>query len=370
MGTQTQVPPDYYVWAVPGKPAVHLRLSVLQRIEAEILRGFGAVPKRGAEAGGLLLGTIEPGDTTIVRIEDLEAVPCSYKHGPSYLFSEQDAAAFAEARERWKPDESRPNYAVGFFRGHTRDGLGLGPEDVDLMERYFPAPDHVALLVKPFATRASIGGFFFREDGVFPGKSPLEFPFRRWDLTGEQPPPRRSLLEGRHPRREHPDPAHGASESAGAATRSGFGKRQVRTEATTRATSGPLSRSWFQSGWVWMPLSFIFLVLGVVLGFQTALTMGRPTFAGSSDLLLALTVIPSDNNLNVRWNRDAPAVRAAQRGLLEIDDGGFSKPVELDRAHLQNGSVIYRHTGDTVRFRLTVYVNPRVSVSETLEWRQ
>ena len=71
-----------------------------------------------------------------------------------------------------------------------------------------------------------------------------------------------------------------------------------------------------------------------------------------------------------RWNRSAPAIRAAQKGLLEIEDGGYAKPVDLDQAHLQNGSIIYRHSSNTVRFRLIVYENTRLTVTETLEWRQ
>jgi hypothetical protein len=59
MATRTQPPPGYYVWEVPGKPvAVHLHLDVLDRIASEVMRGFGAVPKRGAEVGGLLIGIV------------------------------------------------------------------------------------------------------------------------------------------------------------------------------------------------------------------------------------------------------------------------------------------------------------------------
>ena len=79
MGTRTQ-DTEYFVWEVPGKPIrVHLHLEVVDRVAAEAMRGFGAVPKRGAEVGGVLIGTIEPGDPSIVRIEDFEPVECDYK---------------------------------------------------------------------------------------------------------------------------------------------------------------------------------------------------------------------------------------------------------------------------------------------------
>src|SRR5690242_17228539 len=109
----------YYIWEVAGKPvAIHLHLDVLERLGAEVMRGFGAVPKRGAEVGGILIGTIEPAQEdspAVVRVEDFEPVACADRRGPSYLFSEEEKADFEEGVQRWQPDESRPAYAVGFY---------------------------------------------------------------------------------------------------------------------------------------------------------------------------------------------------------------------------------------------------------------
>src|SRR5712692_1668225 len=117
METTTQGVPGYYVWEIPGKPVVvHLHLDVVDRVLAEVMRGFGAVPKRGAEVGGLLLGTIEHRDPALVRVEDFEPVACEYTRGPSYLFDDEDRRAFEEACERWQPDASPSAYAIGYFR--------------------------------------------------------------------------------------------------------------------------------------------------------------------------------------------------------------------------------------------------------------
>jgi hypothetical protein len=310
-------------------------------LASEIMRGFGAVPKRNAEVGGLLLGTITPGSPAIVRIEDFEPVPCHYRRGPSYLFTEDDSAAFEQAFEHSKPDPSRSMYAVGYFRGHTRDGLSLAPEDVALLDQFFPGPAHVALLVKPFGTKVSMAGFFVREDGVFPETTPLEFPFGRRELTGEEPAPRRSLPE--------PGPRLGDSATPGRAP----------------AASKP------RSSWVWIPLSFIFLLLGAALGYQAAVNMGSRVTAGSpQDYLLSLSVMKTGGNLTVKWDGQSSAVRASQRGLLEIDDSGYTKSVQLDAAQLQNGSLIYRNSTKTVHFRLTVYPKARLSIIETLDWKE
>jgi hypothetical protein len=314
------------------------------------MRGFGAVPKRGAEAGGLLLGTITPGSPSIVRIEDFEPVPCHYRRGLSYLFTEDDSAGFEQAFERYKPDPSRSVYAVGYFRGHTREGLSLAPEDVELLDQFFPGPAHVALVVKPFATKVSMAGFFVREDGVFPDTTPLEFPFGRRELTGEEPPPRRSLPE-RRPRTDD----SGTSAPLG-----------------ELAFPGPaVAESKVRNSWVWIPLSFIFLLLGAALGYQAAVNMGSRTAAGSpQDYSLSLAVTKTGGNLTVRWDGQSAAVRAASRGLLEIDDSGYTKSVQLDAAQLRNGSLIYRNATKTVHFRLTVYPKTRLSIIETLDWKE
>jgi hypothetical protein len=381
MNPRTQAPPGYYVWEVEGQPVtIHLHLEVVDRLGPEIMRGFGAVPKRGAEVGGLLLGAIEQeaaedGVRTVVRIEDFEPVACDYKRGPSFVLTEEDGALFEEACARWQPDGSQPAYAVGYYRSHTRDGMSLSPEDLDLLERYFPAPENVALLVKPFATKVSIAGFFVRNAGAFPELTPLEFPLRRRELTGESPPERRPLGERGHRTLSQPAPSYDRrraarprTPSAGPLPESAAAEEFDLETMPEDALAGGRRR--IRGGWVWIPLSFVFLLLGVLLGFQSALTMGNKAASSTAvDFSLGLAVTRSGDNLTVKWNRNAPAIQMAQKGVLEIEDGGYAKPVDLDHAHLEGGSVIYRNSGDTVRLRMTVNLSGRSSVTETAEWR-
>jgi len=340
MGPRTQGVPGYYVWAVPGNPvAVHLRLDVVDRLAAEFLRGLGAVPKRGAEVGGVLLGSIEPGlvkDTSIVRIEDFEPVPCSYVRGPSYLLSEEDRKLFDEICQRRSP--------VGYYRSHTREGLLLGPEDLDFLDKDLPLASNVALLVKPLADKPGVAGFFVRENGVFPGKTALEFPFRRWEMTGEEAPP-------------PPPPVKPAPEIVAPPP------QQIAEQIAEPRVEVPL-RPKPRTG-IWMVAAFVFLLLGVLLGYQASrITAPRR----ASDFAVSLAVERNGDNLMVRWNRDAPAIRSANSGSLEIDDGGEMKRMELDRANLSGGNFIYRNASEKVRFRLVIYLDPGVSVTEELDW--
>jgi len=361
MDPSIQAVPGYYVWELPGKSiAVHLSLAIVDRLSAEIMRGFGLVPKRGAEVGGLLLGSIEEGTKTIVRVEDFELIPCDYKRGPSYLFTADDGAVFDEAA-------THSPSAVGYFRSHTRDGMSMGPEDIELMEQYFPSPNRIALLVKPFATKVSVASFFFREDGLFQSAAPLEFPFRRRELTGEEAPPRRSMLE-RTPRRRELRSDPGAVAQPAEFIPEEF-PEQVPEPPEPAYAYTPPPRSRTRSGWVWIPLSFVFLLLGVVLGFQAALTMG-PKVSGASDYSLGLSVTREGANLSVKWDREAPAVKAAQKGLLEIEDGGYTKPVDLDAAQLSNGNILFTNSSKTVHFRLTVFPQAGVSVIQAADWKE
>ena len=365
METSSQPPPGDFVWEAPGKPvSVHINLEVIDRIAADVMRGFGAVPKRGAEVGGLLLGTIQPGDPGIVRIEDYEPVECGYTRGPSYLFTAEDGAAFENACERWMPDASRSAYAVGYFRSNTREGTSLAPEDVELMDRHFPAPEHVALLIKPYATKVSVAGFFAREDGAFPETTPLEFPFRRRELAGEEAPPRRSLQE-RGPRRREPG-------------------NRVRTRVETPALDDAYDRapdaesayavtlpSKARIRSVWIPLSFVFLLFGLALGFLVGIARNTTVAEKSASFGLGLAISKDGSNLIVKWDPQSAAVRKSSRGVMQIMDGASSPPlVQLDAASLQSGRLIYASNTSDVRFRLTVYPEANTSVTETTEWKQ
>jgi hypothetical protein len=420
MNPSTQGPasgaPDTYVWQVPGKPvAVHIPLTIVDQLSVELMKGYGTNPKRSPELGGVLIGSIKEGTPTIVRVEDFELVPCQYRRGPSYTFTEEDCGPFELAGTR--------SDGIGYFRTHTREGLSLGAEDIDLLDHFFAGPYTVALLVKPFATKVSQAGLFIRENGVFPEKTPLEFPFRRQELSGQEAPARRSMME-RRPKLRDLDPssprrvrgmqegfppiggiadgagnpgmgnplAGGGSERApqqtppaplppvnpgadagapmfaqGQAVPQETPDRALNMETPKALTSPAMTHN----RWVWVPVSFVFLLLGLGLRFQAALTYGsRPLNLSAKDFALGLSVARTDQTLTLTWDRQAHAVRAAKRGVLEIEEQGISKPVELDAAQLANGTLIYRNVSDNVHFKLSVFPAEGLGISQFAEWRR
>jgi TonB family protein len=171
----------YYQWQVPGKSiSIYLNLDVVDRLEREVVDTFRAVTKRGSEIGGVLLGRWIPESSTVV-IEDYEPVPCSYSRGPLYLLSEEDRRQIGTVLSKFKSGSGKA--VVGYFRSNTRKDISLDEEDLSVVNEHFPEPSAVFLLVKPFAMKPSMAGFFFREDGeVRAEASYLPFPFKKPEL--------------------------------------------------------------------------------------------------------------------------------------------------------------------------------------------
>ena len=182
-GEQGTAPVATYLWEVPQKPvAVRLALDFIDRMEREVIENFRSLTSQGSEIGGVLLGTVIPGSPLTVVVQDYESVPCDYTRGPLYRLSDADLARFERAIEQHATPGAIP--VTGFFRAHSRKGLSLDADDLSFLDARFRGPQHIALLVRPFATKTSVGGLFIREDGVFHGEaSYLEFPFRSSQLT-------------------------------------------------------------------------------------------------------------------------------------------------------------------------------------------
>jgi hypothetical protein len=358
--------PGTYAWESPGKPhIVRLSLDVVDRMQQDVMRGFGAVPRRGAEVGGVLIGSVtHESGRPVIQIDDYELVPIEYKRGPSYLLSEEDSAHFAALMERLRAGSDPAYQPVGFFRSHTRETLGLGEEDLQLLDQFLPEPNATVLWIRPYATRVGTAGFLFRENGHFQEGPPVpDFPFRRRELAPGEAPAGRRGVERNQP---HPSPISlMQSEVEHAQQVSGDSLPAIEPLEGASDPSASRAKSWF-----WLPLSFIFLLLGVLLGFQAALSFHPQPPTAAEYFSIGMSAEKSGDEVHVKWNRQAAAIRTAQRGILTIEDGRYSKMLDLDPGQLQNGSVVYRRSSSTVRFRLQLFSGPRDTLTETVEWSE
>jgi hypothetical protein len=207
----------YYVWSPVDKNyTVYLNVAIIDRINFDVMRGFGAVPKRGAEVGGVLLGSVKTGDELVIRVDEFVTIPCEHLRGPSYILSENDLRAFDAELDRWSGQSGRQ--VVGFFRSNTREILQLGEEDLTLLNSRFQAETALCLLIKPYTTRPCEATFFVREGGAFPISSRYQtFTFRRKELGGGPSGPHRERGVPSSHRRHRDETASEPDRSASAA---------------------------------------------------------------------------------------------------------------------------------------------------------
>jgi hypothetical protein len=370
----------YYTYRPPqSELVIHLSLDALDTMLGDILAGFGAIPKRGAEVGGILLGRIEEQK---LWIEDFATVACEHRRGPSYLLSDKDRETFTEVFERHR---ARERYPVGLFRSNTREQNGIGDEDRELFGRFFSVPTGTFLLVRPYAAKTSTATFLIYREGVLQESNDDLFPFQRWELEGGAPPPRRPLSELRARRlealpEERPESVPPALDAVPVVPqeRPPESSEQVVLEQPQEPAAPeqvyayqrpPEPYQPRRRGWFWIPLSFIFLLIGILLGFQSAITLyPQPTGVEPAAYQLGLTAELREDSLRIRWNRESPGIKLAQRGRLEIRDGQFSKVVDLDSSSLQTGSVMYPPLSANVSLRFEVTIKGTSSVVERLDW--
>ncbi len=282
-GSVHETSPRYYEWRVEGRPlSIQLSLAVIERLETDIMKGFWAVPKRGMEVGGVLVGRIETGDNTVVVIDDYEPVSCEHRRGPSYVLSEPDRKRLEKVLRRGGGKQ-----VVGFYRSHTRLGLYLDQDDMAVIDSYFANPSQVFLLVRPDATKPGMAGFFFREEeGLHRQSTYLEFPFNRAEILKQNG----ATVEEPEKPAAAPPPAPPA--------------RPVRARPAPPCLTGSLPVRIPRLRWKPAGAIAAGLIAFATLGYQV-LTHVRPPAVVVADFAPSLSIEPSGSYLQVSWNRNA-----------------------------------------------------------------
>lgn len=346
---------SYFVWEVEQKPiSILFNLDVLDHIRNEVIQGFATVPKRGLEVGGILLGRCEQMSEThrIVTIEGFKTVESEHLQGPHYNLSDHDRQELEKQLTNLRLADDQTLRPIGFYRSHTREGLQLQPEDIELFETYFGDPSSIFLVIKPSLSKGAIAGFFFWENGALQWQCYREFPLQRRELEAAgfqviQNPFAQPIVNT-------PPPA------APVSTLQPSNARQRRFPAWLgwKPSTSPY--------WLWAPLLLALLILAVPWAWhkpapQTPVTAAR--FGSAADLHLSAERLP--NGLRLSWDRNNPAIENARNGVLWIRDGKLEKRLDLDHRQLTSGSLIYWPTSSDVNFRMDVSTAAN-NVSESL----
>jgi TonB family protein len=325
-----------YLWSFPGSPVrIHLHLSCVERLLAEVLKTAGETPDQSTESGGILIGRAESPE----KIEIVDFLPISRdESSPRYVLAPEDCRRVEQAKTALGAREGL--VAIGYYRSSFRNGLRLEQEDIALLQEHFPNPSNVALLIHPTRTGSSTAGFFFWDNGILEsGFSFNEFPFDPAQLRLEMEQQRSAALE----------------QAAAAAA--------ARRRATERKPAPSPKRK------------RLILPLTVVLSSLIACALGaagyflwssRPRIepaasaggeAAISTTPLGLRVQTQSEDLRLSWNRSAPALQ--QNGVsavLTILDGDLPpREIRLGQEELRTtGSIVYSPLGRTIQFRLEV----------------
>ncbi|HEY1341806.1 MAG TPA: TonB family protein [Bryobacteraceae bacterium] len=375
---------------------MRIPLQFIDRLEHEAVESFRSLSSRGSEIGGILLGSFVPGSPGVVTVDDYELITCDYSRGPLYRLSDADMGRFDRALEQ------RGAKIVGFFRSHTRKGLSLDAEDLSFFQSRFREPHQIALLVRPFASKASTAGIFIWESGQVHGEaSAQEFPFRASQLKaagGEQPvtaiesapaaavaapvvpkTPARAQIVPIASRREIalPGPAVIPAETPAAAVEpddeeppaiqaAPEPERRLELKPSPKPAPEPPASD-VEAPVVAAPRGGKFVKLTAAAALAVAAFVAlfvypgfihrfnRPATVPSQEAsALSLRVEHSGSELLLTWNRDSAAIKSASKAVLEISDGAQHENVQMDLAQLRNGSIVYSPSTADVSFRMEV----------------
>jgi hypothetical protein len=382
-GTEDSLGVEYLLHDPAESPvSVHMHLDTVDGIARDTLGGFTALPKRGAEVGGLLLGHVEPGERPVVWIDRYQRIECAHHFGPQFVLDDDEREALERAAASIAQDSELT--VVGFYRSHTRSGFQLEEADLEFVGRYFNDPADIILLIHP-ETMTHITGWFFARGpagGMEAAGSPFAFRGRtdaslvagpdasfddvqpdtaRMSQPDRLAVPDRTALPDRM-RRIVPDFAQAAGPERPLPDR--FPKEPFADPR--QAISGPLPPEVEPPSVSvllrkWLPLIAALLLVAGAVWFLMSPAMdrresavSRPTGVASPIRPLGLYVDPSGANWRVSWNPSATALRDAHSVLLFVRDGDDQNRIDLSPADLQSGTYQYLPKGSDVTFRLEV----------------
>jgi len=340
----TVAAPKFVTWSAPGNPfRIEYSALVLEQIRLIAVEGYHRVPHGGVETGGILFGTHQKNG---VRIKAWRPIDCEYAKGPSFLLSEKDEAALAEALKSRGDGELAGLEPVGWYRAHTRSEILLSEADLAFFNRFFPEPWQVALIVRPASFAPTRAGFFFREaDGSIRADSsyrevtltPMSAPATSMaevaPTVPEAPPANKDAVDAPpdrpEPPRPEPRPVLEFKPFQPQRRSAGLGKR-------------------YAAGLAVLAIA--------ILGFR----MLTPSHRG-----LQLSATDMGGQLRIAWDGAARAISHAKGGSIEIDDHGAQTQVRLTQADLRSGNVFYARLSGDVVVRLIVDVPGSQLVMET-----
>jgi len=306
--------------------------GLMEEIRAYACDSLLQLSHAGREVGGVMFGSRRPG---VVRILTWRPIACEYAEGETLRLSQSDrmtlAVQFEAARGNPELKDLRP---VGWFVSHHQGGVMMTPSDVEIYSGFFPESSQVTLVIHPTGDGRAEAGFFVREAD---GSMRLEASYKTFQLEPAIAPPAAA-----HEAQSRPNPPAPAANAPA-------------IDAPTFKTGEPLPA---RERWLWAIPIALALGIGGWLLYQHQKPEESSPVAFRISSLIGRTV-------QLEWDSNSRAIRDANRGEIDITDGGKSSQVALSSDQLRSGKMTYVAQSSDAGFDLVVYPAKGAPVHET-----
>jgi proteasome lid subunit RPN8/RPN11 len=399
-------------WSVPQCPfRIECSARTLDDIRLMITDAFFSLARGGLEVGGILLGRFEGSRLSVLDYAPLE---CEHAYGPGFTVSPADRGRLRDLILS-VPVQHPGMQVVGWYHSHTRSGIFLSEEDLEVYSNFFQEPWQVSMVMKPHTFEPPRIGFFFREaDGsVYAKESYQEItlePLAMRPIPASGPPPappaaRPMDSERERPRRRlsnvevevtaeavpaepvlPPQPVAVMPAAAVAKAPEPPPKPEPKLEpqpkpkpepkpepkqepqpvvehrVPTFATTEPKSSG--RAKLVLWTLLGTGATVAVIFGAAASRELWMPKVVSAVKPPAPLPLPPPsmglraadhDGQLEIDWDRLSTPIRQGATARLEISDGEPSpQTISLDGAHLQAGAFTYGRQSEKVDVKLIV----------------
>jgi hypothetical protein len=158
-------------------------------------------------------------------------------------------------------------------------------------------------------------------------------------------------------------PAEVRSEESVQQTKGGPAETLERPEAIAKPIPSPdrshAGRRNGVRGWIWALCAVLAVSAGLAASwrfFPDELShLLQLVGSGEAKSSLGLRAELQNSDIRLTWDRHAESVLTAESGVLSIQDGSFTRQIQLDSAQVRAANILYSPTSDQVQMRLAVF---------------
>lgn len=339
-------------------------------IRLEVSEAFYSLPRGGAEIGGILLGKWANGKLSLSAYRHLA---CEHAFGPSFSLSPADRLRLTQLITEAK---TAGEDVAGWYHSHTRSEIFLSEADLQIHAEFFPEPWQIAMVLRPHTLRPMRAGIFFRgAEGKIHSESAFQEIILEPLNSAAAAKGSVSGIPGLSPASQvvvdaksaaEPSPAFVSKATPVPASRPVDPEKIVppphaASERMPAIESIPKFLTQEEKPWPkWPKITAILLGaagLGAAAYWKRDDWMPRlmPKVAASGTVQVASTQAPLtqvhaglapplglntvdlDGQLQIRWDRNSPAIQHASSAVLHIGGKSPLPDVTLDHEHLLSG---------------------------------